>query len=93
MKKLSLSSSFSCKNFVDLTFVAHAATWQKFHVECNLKRNLNLNALFQNYKVNNKYDPFAHNLRLEHAKNAGLGSKHSFGNVLLLGTTNSISNF
>ena len=31
--------------------------------------------------VNNGYHPFAHNLRLECAKNAGFYSKHSFCNT------------
>ena len=33
--------------------------------------------------VNNSYDPFAHNLRLEHAKNAGFDSKNSFWRKVL----------
>ena len=33
--------------------------------------------------INNSHDPFAHNLRLEHA---GFDSKHSFCNVLWHGT-------
>ena len=58
MKKWSLSSSFSCKSFVDLTFVAHAATWQKFHVECNLKRNLILNTHYFKIIGKQKLRPF-----------------------------------
>ena len=43
--------------------------------------------------VNNGYNPFTHNLRYEHAKNAGFASKYRFCNVLWHGTTNLISIF
>ena len=49
--------------------------------------------IISNLLINNGYDPLAHNLRLEHAKNVGFDSKQSFCNAYLHGNTNSISNF
>ena len=43
--------------------------------------------------VDNGYDTAAHNLRLEHAKNAGFDSKHIFCYTPLHGNTNTIKIF